>query len=70
MKEVLADFEERLRATRGVGLFYFAGHGMQTASGRNYLLPVGRSYRRERDEELFAVPADAVLAGMESLAMR
>lgn len=67
MKEALADFEDRLRASRGVGVFYFAGHGMQTSRGRNFLLPVGRSYTRERDVELFGVPADAVLASMEKV---
>lgn len=65
MKIALADFEDKLRAGKGVGLFYFAGHGVQTARGRNYLLPVGRGYQRERDVELFGVPADAVLASME-----
>lgn len=67
MKEALADFEDRLRATRGVGIFYFAGHGMQTNNGRNYLLPVGRNYQRERDVELYAIAADTVLARMEKV---
>lgn len=65
LKEALAEFEDQLRRTRGVGLFYFAGHGTQTARGRNYLLPVGRVWRRERDVELFGVAAAEVLASME-----
>ena len=70
MKEAIADFEDRLRANGGVGIFYFAGHGMQSNRGRNYLLPVGRSWQRERDVELFGVAADAVLAGMEKAGNR
>lgn len=65
MKEALADFEDRLRASRSIGLFYFAGHGMQSTQGRNYLLPVGRAYQSERDVEFFGVAADTVLARME-----
>lgn len=64
LKEALADLEDRLRASRGVGLFCFAGHSMQAARARNHLLAVGRKCRRERDVELFGVAADTVLACM------
>ena len=52
LKRDLIEFQDRL-GPGAVGLFYFAGHGMQAGrGGRNYLLPVGMDYRRERDVEL------------------
>jgi len=39
MRARVEDFGRELARTRGVGLFYFAGHGIQL-SWRNYLLPV------------------------------
>lgn len=64
LKELIADFGDQLARSKGVGLFYFAGHGVQV-KGQNYLLPVGRRYRRERDVEMWAVESRAVLARME-----
>lgn len=64
LKELISDFGDQLARSKGVGLFYFAGHGVQV-DGRNYLLPVGRRYRRERDVEMWAVESRAVLARME-----
>lgn len=65
MRESLADFEDRLRRSPTVGVFYYAGHGMQTSQGRNVLLPVGREWKVERDAELHGVPVAAVLSGMQ-----
>lgn len=56
-------FGERLRGA-GVGLFYFAGHGMQVSS-RNYLIPIGAEIRAESEVEVEAVDAAAMLARME-----
>jgi hypothetical protein len=54
LKRDLIEFQDKL-APGAVGLFYFAGHGMQAGrGGRNYLLPVGVDYRRERDVDLRA----------------
>jgi len=39
MKDAIQAFGEKLK-TGGVGLFYFAGHGVQY-EGRNYLFPIG-----------------------------
>ena len=46
------------------GLFFFAGHGVQSR-GINYLIPSGAAIRREADLELEAVPADNVLLQMQ-----
>jgi len=65
LKRDLIEFQDKL-APGAVGLFYFAGHGMQAGrGGRNYLLPVGVDYRRERDVEVFGLDAGSVLARME-----
>ena len=58
------EFGERLRKG-GVGLFYFAGHGMQI-KGRNYLVPVGADIQREDEVAYAALDAQAVLDKMES----
>ena len=48
-----------------VGLFYFAGHGVQ-ARGRNYLIPIGADIQTEDDLQLEAITAATVLARMET----
>jgi len=66
MKRAIQAFGDRLNEAGqdGVGLFYYAGHGVQ-AGGRNYLVPVGARIQRESDMEIEGVAADWVLAQME-----
>ena len=65
LRRDLVEFQDKL-GPGAVGLFYFAGHGMQAGrGGKNYLLPVGVDYRRERDAEVFGLEAGSVLARME-----
>jgi hypothetical protein len=47
-----------------VGLFYYAGHGVQ-ASGKNYLIPVDAAVESEADLEAEAVDAGKVLRAMD-----
>ena len=47
-----------------VGLFYYAGHGLQV-KGNNYLLPADANIQREGDVEIEAVNANTVLSMME-----
>ncbi|MEK7681859.1 MAG: caspase family protein, partial [Chloroflexota bacterium] len=56
-------------ARQGVGLFYFAGHGLQI-SNRNFLIPVGADIQREYEVEDQAVDAGSVLAMMETAKAR
>ena len=49
----------------GVGLFYYAGHGVQVR-GINYLIPVGADIQAEHEVKYKAVPAEYVLGEMES----
>ena len=63
MKEAIRDFGREL-ARGGVGLFYFAGHGIQYR-GENYLVPVSANIEREADVEDETVGARFVLSQME-----
>jgi uncharacterized caspase-like protein len=67
MGRAVRDFGKALRAAGkdAVGLFYYAGHGIQ-ASGANYLLPVGAQIEDEADLRIDAFSAADVLAQMES----
>lgn len=60
----LSDFQDKL-SPGAVGLFYFAGHGVQAGKGQNYLLPVGVTYKRERDAESYGLEVGSVLRRME-----
>jgi uncharacterized caspase-like protein/Tfp pilus assembly protein PilF len=64
MEAAIRSFGDRLRGDT-VGLFYFAGHGVQV-KGRNYLLPVGSRVEREDEVPFKAVDAQQVLDKMES----
>jgi formylglycine-generating enzyme required for sulfatase activity/uncharacterized caspase-like protein len=64
MREALREFGGRI-AQGGVGLFYFAGHGMQV-KGRNYLMPVGADIRSEDEVAGAALDVDSVLAKLET----
>jgi hypothetical protein len=64
MKQLIREFGRRLRDTGGVGLFYFAGHGVQSR-GRNYLIPVDADIQTEADLEDTAVNLNYVLDNMD-----
>ncbi len=63
MKDAVHRFGQKLKKG-GVGLFYFAGHGMQV-DGRNFLIPVNAEIQAESDIEFESVDADRILAKME-----
>ena len=64
MKQAIRDFGEKLENGGGVGLFYFAGHGLQ-AEGQNYLVPIGARIKKPLDIELESVKLQRVLNEME-----
>jgi uncharacterized caspase-like protein len=66
MARAIRDFGKRLRGAGrdAVGLFYYAGHGVQ-AAGTNYLIPLGAPVETEADLEIEAVSAAWVLGQME-----
>ncbi len=69
MRQAVREFGDELHTHRGIGLFYFAGHGMQINS-RNFLIPVGTDIRREYEVEDQSVDAGSVLSMMQSARAR
>ncbi|MCR8827341.1 caspase family protein [Pseudosulfitobacter koreensis] len=67
MRRAIADFGQALRdgGPETVGLFYYAGHGVQSF-GANYLLPVDAGLTDAADLDLVAMDASAVLRQMAS----
>jgi len=55
----------REKGPETVGLFYFAGHGVQSR-GKNFLLPVDASLADAADLDLVGVEADVILRQMAS----
>ncbi len=62
METLIRDFGNKL-ATGGVGLFYYAGHGIQVG-GENYLVPVDADIPEEDEVSYSAVPVNLVLRKM------
>jgi uncharacterized caspase-like protein len=62
MEDAIREFGDQLRKG-GVGLFFYAGHGVQIG-GRNYLLPVGTRINKDTDVKFQAVDTEIVLAEM------
>jgi uncharacterized caspase-like protein len=66
-RRVLREYARRLQNDDGIGVFYYAGHGVQI-DGRNYLLPVDINLRDQEEvkdesvdiEELFLSKIDKV----------
>jgi hypothetical protein len=63
LEDAIRQFGKQLRHG-GVGLFYFAGHGLQVG-GRNYLIPINARIESESDVSYEAVDAGFVLGKME-----
>ncbi len=69
MKKAMLDFGRSLRDSDSVGLFYYAGHGVQV-DGENYLVPVDANIRDEADVAVEAVAATELLKTMQRAASR
>jgi hypothetical protein len=67
MKRAMDKFGRRLKG-KNVGLFFYAGHGVQV-NGHNYLMPVDAKLDTEHDAEYDCVRADRV-AKMEGAGSR
>jgi tetratricopeptide (TPR) repeat protein len=64
IKKAIDKFGRQLK-TKDVGLFFYAGHGVQV-NGYNYLLPINAKLENENDAEYDCVRAGRILAKMES----
>ena len=63
MREAIREFNEALQKNNEVGLFYYAGHGMQI-QGDNYLIPIKAHISREFEVKTEAVNTELVLNAM------
>lgn len=63
MIRAIRGFGDRLKQG-GVGLFYYAGHGVQVG-GENYLVPINAKIEQEPDVELESVRVTRVMAEMD-----
>lgn len=64
MTRAIRDFGNALEEDPGVGLFYYAGHGIQS-DGVNYLIPLEAEIEQKFELEFECVKADRALAVME-----
>lgn len=65
MFDAVSQFGENLHQEGSVGLFYYAGHGVQV-DGRNYLLPVDAQIKAEDEVRYKTLDAGIVLDKMQS----
>ena len=64
MKRTIRQFGQELAATKGVGLFYFAGHGVQIKKN-NYLVPINNNHiGDEIDVQNGAIRVDEIVQRM------
>jgi hypothetical protein len=64
MKQALLAFSRKLRETGAVGLFYYAGHGVQLR-GENFVIPVDADIQNEAEVEFLALNVNEFLSAME-----
>ncbi|HUQ26305.1 MAG TPA: caspase family protein [Burkholderiales bacterium] len=63
MLEAIRAYGESLNKTKAIGVFYFAGHGLQLA-WRNYLVPTDATIARMDDIQAKCVDVNAVIEGI------
>ena len=63
LKRLIREFGQKLKAG-GSGLFYYAGHGVQS-KGRNYLIPVDADIQSEAEVEDLGVDINLILNFMD-----
>ena len=64
MDDAIRDFGKKIGRSGGVGLFYYAGHGVQVG-GANYLIPVNAEIEAAKDLKYKAVNANTILDEMQ-----
>ncbi|HDN27075.1 MAG TPA: caspase family protein [Thioploca sp.] len=66
MNKATVDFSRCLQISKGVGLFYFSGYGMQLY-GTNYLLPINTSIMDQYDVEYDTFSVNKMLERLKKL---
>jgi TPR repeat protein len=69
MKKGMIDFGRQLRGSDSVGVFYYAGHGVQI-DGENYLIPVGADITELEEVALNGVSLSELMKTMERAGSR
>jgi hypothetical protein len=64
MKKAIREFGAKLKERGGIGLFFYAGHGLQS-DGRNFLVPVTAEIHKAQDIEFESVDLGRVLSELE-----
>jgi uncharacterized caspase-like protein len=64
MKRAMIQFGRTLRTSNAVGVFYYAGHGLQIG-GRNYLVPVTANIQDETEVGIESVGLDEFLQTLD-----
>lgn len=64
MKRAIKEFGKELAVSKAVGLFYYAGHGVQL-NGVNYLLPTNAEIEKEIDVEVEGIDLARVFVEFE-----
>lgn len=64
MSRLIREFGKKLAQNKGVGLFYYAGHGVEV-SGRNFLIPVDADIARESETQYNAIDVNLILTEMD-----
>jgi len=69
MRRAVVEFGRKLRTTEAVGLFYYAGHGVQV-DGENFLVPIGADITAEQEVAVEGLNLNEVLKTMERASSR
>jgi uncharacterized caspase-like protein len=69
MRRAVRELEDALRREKGVGFFYFAGHGIHL-DGRNYLLPIGAHLSSEDQALARAIDATELVQRLRETGSR
>ena len=64
MKQAIRDFGQQLKDNKAIGLFFYAGHGIQ-ADAKNYILPIDADIRKAQDIEFEALDLGRVFVELE-----
>ena len=68
LKEAVDTFAKHLKKG-GIGLFFFAGHGIQVKD-QNFLMPIDVGFESEADIAYKGVSAEYVLSALAALTLR
>lgn len=64
MENAVREFGEVLTRSKGIGIFFYAGHGVQV-NGHNFLIPIDADIQDETEVKHKALDVDFVLGKME-----